>query len=228
MKESTPVSSGKWSIGVDVGGARKGFHLAMLGGSDLYIEAEDLLSPEDLLKAIDSMGIKSGQIGAIGIDSPQNWAPGKEKSRPCEREYRKLGLSGIYFTPNEEHAKGNSFYDWVRNGLGLYALLEKEGIKKAIEVFPTGSWSRWCGSRKKNVSRAAWTKRGIETLVAEHSIDIHGKVSNQDKRDAIAAAVTAQLFIVKKAKPVEDGDSKHKASLAAGIVIPDQALTRNG
>lgn len=209
---------------MDVGGARKGFHLAMLRGSELHLEGDDLLSPRDVLKTIDSMGIKSSQIGAIGIDSPQNWAPGQEKSRPCEREYRRLGLSGIYFTPNERHAKGNAFYDWVRNGLGLYGLLEKEGIKKAIEVFPTGSWSRWCGSRKKNVSRAAWTKRGIETLVAEHSIDIHGKVTNQDKRDAIAAAVTAQLFLEKEAKPVTDGDSKHTASLAPGIVIPNRPL----
>jgi hypothetical protein len=49
--------------------------------------------------------------------------------------------------------------------------------------------SRWLGPRGTE-SRAAWTRRGIATLGLKGVPDR----TNQDQRDAIAAAVTARAY----------------------------------
>ena len=58
---------------------------------------------------------------------------------------------------------------------------------EVIEVFPTASWTRWHGKRGAQ-TRAAWTRQGLAALGLE-SVPAR---TNQDQRDAIAAAVTAR------------------------------------
>lgn len=56
-----------------------------------------------------------------------------------------------------------------------------------MEVFPTASWTRWSGPRGA-VSRARWSRAALASLGVE---DVPQR-TNQDQRDAIAAAVTAR------------------------------------
>jgi hypothetical protein len=111
--------------------------------------------------------------------------------RPVTRAGRTSGgwnqaVCGIRWTPDEREVGANPYYGWVVEGLCLYEALGRRGVP-AIEVFPTASWTRWLGPRG-NRSRAAWTTAGLAAL----PLDGLPVRSNQDVRDAIAAAVTAR------------------------------------
>ena|SRR5262245_4192919 len=69
--------------------------------------------------------------------------------------------------------------------LTFFDALASHGVE-VIEVFPTASWTRWHGKRGSQ-SRAAWTRQGLAALGLEGVPER----TNQDQRDAIAAAMTA-------------------------------------
>ena len=121
------------------------------------------------------------------IDSPRSCAPEGHTARPSERALNRA-VCGIRWTPDLVQVRSSDYYAWVRHGLALFAALEARGVK-TIEVFPTASWTRWCGPRG-TASRAQWSRRGLEQL------DLAGTPTstNQDQRDAIAAAVTARAY----------------------------------
>jgi hypothetical protein len=56
-------------------------------------------------------------------------------------------------------------------------------------MLPDASWTRWLGPRDGR-QRSAWTREGLATLGLE---DVPSR-SNQDVRDAIAAALTAREY----------------------------------
>ena len=56
-----------------------------------------------------------------------------------------------------------------------------------IEVFPTASWTRWHGKRGRQ-TRASWTRQALTALGL---LGVPAR-TNQDQRDAIAAAMTAR------------------------------------
>ncbi len=123
----------------------------------------------------------------VGIDSPRACAPPGHTTRECERRLA-AAVCGIRWTPDEENVRGNPFYAWIVHGLELFAALAGDGAE-LLEVFPTASWTRWIGERG-SCSRANWTRLGLAALgLAE----LPGR-TNQDQRDAIAAAVTARQF----------------------------------
>ena len=66
-------------------------------------------------------------------------------------------------------------------------VLELRGGLTCQRVFPTASWTRWFGKRGSR-SRATWTRQGLTALGLE-GIPVR---TNQDQRDAIAAAMTAR------------------------------------
>ena len=88
----------------------------------------------------------------------------------------------------ERQLEGNSYYEWIVEGLRLYDALAREPVE-VVECFPTASWTRWHGSRE-GCSRAAWTREALAAL------NLEGLPSrtNQDVRDAIAAALTARDY----------------------------------
>ncbi len=73
-----------------------------------------------------------------------------------------------------------------REGLCLYEALEGAAVR-TIEVFPTASWTRWSG-RRGATRRSTWTRAGLAHL----PLDNIPARTNQDQRDAIAAALTAR------------------------------------
>ena len=68
----------------------------------------------------------------------------------------------------------------------LYDVLADRAVD-AIEVFPTASWTRWHGTRDGR-PRSMWTKQALASL----GLDGIPARTNQDQRDAIAAAFTSR------------------------------------
>jgi predicted nuclease with RNAse H fold len=161
-------------LGVDVGGPRKGFDVALIGEERLRLLAR---MPRAEVVAL----VESERPAVVAIDSPCSCAPDGLKARECELSLNRA-ICGIRWTPDSKSLRGSDYYAWIVEGLALYDALGGE----AIEVFPTASWTRWLGPR--HGTRAAWTTAGLERL----RLDGVPSRTNQDQRDAIAAAVTAR------------------------------------
>jgi len=175
---------GECWAGVDVGARRKGFHVAV-------IDEGSLLEVTSGLGLDRALGVLSDhRPSVVAIDSPRQAAPDGERSRCGERKLSRV--CGIRYTPDratiDSHPGG--YYDWIRCGFTLYERLDREagqGQPEVIECFPTASWTRWQGPRAG--TRAAWTRAGLAAL----ELDELPRRTNQDARDAIAAAVTARV-----------------------------------
>jgi predicted nuclease with RNAse H fold len=91
--------------------------------------------------------------------------------------------------------------------LTLFDAFAKVGVQ-VIEVFPTASWTRWQGTRGA-ATRARWSRAGLLSLGLSR---LPGR-TNQDQRDAIAAAVTARQHMVGETEAFGD------------IVVPRQRVS---
>jgi len=169
-------------LGVDVGGRRKGFDVAVVEGRRLVRHARRCTVADVVALA------REHEPAAIGVDAPCGCAPAGALSRADERALSRA-VCAIRFTPDAATVQaGGRFYEWIRHGLELYAALEASvPAIPAIEVFPTAAWTRWSGPRG-GASRAAWSALALAGLGLEGVPARTG----QDLRDAIAAAVTAQ------------------------------------
>lgn len=169
----------RW-LGVDVGGKRKGFDVALIDERRLVMLAARLDCADVL------MLVRRERPALVAIDSSRSCAAPGETTRDGERELARR-ICGIRWTPDPEHVHGSDYYTWIVEGLALFGALAVEGVA-AIEVFPTASWTRWLGARATR-SRSDWSREGLVTLGLE---GLPAR-TNQDARDAIAAAVTARL-----------------------------------
>jgi predicted nuclease with RNAse H fold len=173
--------------GIDVGARRKGFHAAAVAATEVVAGPQQLASVEAVLRWLE--GLKPS---VVALDSPMTCAPPGESSRACERTLAKE-ICGIRWTPDEARVAGNPYYEWILCGRELYAALDGERMRtgwEVIEVFPTASWTVWTG-RRGGAGRARWTREALERIGLE---GIPPGRLNQDDRDAIAAAMTAQLY----------------------------------
>lgn len=123
----------------------------------------------------------------VAIDSPRSCAAPGHTHRPEEREVRDA-VCGIRWTPPEAQLAGNPYYEWIVEGLRLYTALGDQPAE-LIECFPTASWTRWQGPRGGR-RRSAWTREALAALELQDA----PQSTNQDKRDAIAAALTARDY----------------------------------
>jgi predicted nuclease with RNAse H fold len=168
-------------LGVDVGGKRTGFDVAVVDDRRLLTLAARL--EREAVIAL----VQRDTPMVVAIDGPRSCASDGHTARAGERLVNR-SVCGIRWTPDARTVHENEYYAWVREGLALFEALEALGVD-AIEVFPTASWTRWSGSRGA-ISRARWSAAGLVSL------DLAGVPSqtNQDQRDAIAAAVTARQY----------------------------------
>ncbi len=172
------IPTARW-LGVDVGGRRKGFDVAVVDDCRLA----DLQGALDCDAVISLVEAHCPTL--VGIDSPRCYAPDGLSCRHGERRVAKE-VCGIRWTPDQARTRGNAYYGWIDEGLRLYEQLCRRRVD-VIEVFPTASWTRWFGRRLPR-SRAQWTRQGLAALALE-GVPTR---TNQDQRDAIAAAVTAR------------------------------------
>jgi predicted nuclease with RNAse H fold len=170
----------RW-LGVDVGGRRKGFDVAVICG-DRVIELARRLTRDDVVALAERH-----RPAVIGVDGPRSCAPDGATSREGERLLA-ASVCGIRWTPDAARVSAGGYYGWIVEGLALFrALAGYDG--DVIEVFPTASWTRWHGARG-TVRRSAWTRRALAGL------GLRGvpERTNQDQRDAIAAGLTARQY----------------------------------
>jgi predicted nuclease with RNAse H fold len=123
MKPGQPplaaAASGLTTVGIDVGGARKGFHAVALrdgayAGQRASREAQDLAHwCREVMQA-----------RVIAIDAPCRWSI-DGGARPCERELRRQGIV-CFASPTREAAAAHpsDYYGWMLRGDGLYRALE--------------------------------------------------------------------------------------------------------
>jgi predicted nuclease with RNAse H fold len=168
----------RW-LGVDVGGKRKGYDVAVIDDRRL-IALSGGLGCEAVLELV-----QAHRPSLVAIDSPGSCAPDGQSAREDERVLSRL-VCGIRWTPDSRHVRDNGYYAWILEGLALFEALTVRGVD-TIEVFPTASWTRWFGKRGLK-TRARWSRDGLE-LLGLLRLPRH---TNQDQRDAIAAAVTAR------------------------------------
>jgi predicted nuclease with RNAse H fold len=168
-------------MGVDVGGRRKGFDVALVEDRRLT-ELRQRQSVDDVVA-----WAVSSEPSVIAIDSPRSCAAPGCTYRPEEKELREA-VCGIRWTPPSVKLEGNPYYQWIVEGLRLYDGL-RDHPARVIECFPTASWTRWHGARNGR-SRSAWTREALAAL------ELRGVPArtNQDMRDAIAAALTARDY----------------------------------
>jgi len=137
--------------------------------------------------------IVAADVRVAGVDSPCAWAEPGERSRRCERDFVALRLCGIRFSPDEATAlaRSDAYFEWIWNGLSLWHALERAGVS-TLEVFPTASWTAWSGGRGSQ-RRAAWTRAALAEL-AVRGVSGLEPATNQDRRDAVAAALTTRQW----------------------------------
>ena len=134
---------------MDVGGRRKGFHLAIVDDARLRAGPVRVAGVRE---AVRWLCWRSPRL--IAVDSPRAPAPTGDRSRPEERLLAR-SVCGIRYTPERALLRSSRYYAWILNGLALYAALEEAGLE-AIECFPTASFTRWAGARGSR-TRAALT-----------------------------------------------------------------------
>jgi predicted nuclease with RNAse H fold len=176
-------------VGVDVGGRRKGFDVAVIDGTEL-VELRGRLTCAEVVGIVDDAGPY-----VVAIDSPRSCAPDGDRSRECERRLAKE-ICGIRWTPDAASVQSNGYYGWIVQGLILYDALGHLATE-LVEVFPNASWTCWIGQRG-TARRSAWTRNGLADLAVAGV----PKRTNQDQRDAIAAAVTARQYTEGSTQPI--------------------------
>jgi predicted nuclease with RNAse H fold len=181
-----------WWAGVDVGGRRKGFHIAVVDETGRCSGPVNLRTPDavcDWLRPLSPL--------VVALDSPLATAPPGQSARDGELRLARA-ICGIRWTPQTDRLDGNPYYAWILHGLELAERLRGGGDWEVIEVFPTASWTRWAGPRQG--TRPRWSRAALESLGLSGVPPRLG----QDGRDAIAAAVTARLWSAGKTESFEE------------------------
>ena len=168
-------------LGVDVGGKRKGLHIAVVDDRGVVTLASGL----DVAGVVAHVDAARPEL--VGIDSPRRCAPDGHTAREDERMLAR-SVCAIRWTPDAAGVRSSAYFAWIIHGLELFEAITARGVE-AIEVFPTASWTRWHGVRGRR-SRAAWSREGLAAMRLAGVPDR----TNQDQRDAIAAAVTARQY----------------------------------
>jgi predicted nuclease with RNAse H fold len=174
------VNGGAVWAGVDVGGHRKGFHVAVIDGHRLLAEPANFKDAPAVVA-----WLRRWAPRLVAVDSPRGAAAPGRRSRPEERAFIAARICGLRYTPDARTIRRHAHYEWVACGLTLYRALAAAGLT-AVECFPTAAWTRWHGPRGHR-PRAAWS---AAALAARRLRAVPLRLG-QDGRDAIAAALTA-------------------------------------
>ena len=177
-------------VGIDVGAPRKGFHAAALGPA-LEVELREFRGDDQLDRIAGWIGSVTPEV--VAVDSPAAWAAPGLQARRCEVAFAQARICGIRFTPDAATAaaRTDGYYGWIEHGLALWSRLGELGVA-VVECFPTASWTQWHGPRD-GTSRARWTRRALASLT-DRGLSGTEAATNQDRRDAVAAALTARQW----------------------------------
>lgn len=187
-------------VGIDIGGALKGFHAVALRGG-IFVDKTTATDP-----AVIVAWCLEQKATVVAVDAPCAWSQ-TGPSRKAERDLKLFGDKiHCFATPTRERAENHSkgFYDWVFNGENLYVQLQKNYPlfngerwlrQVCIETFPHAVVCAMAGrvvlaQPKATVRRSALQNRGYDI----------SDLSNIDFVDAALCAVAADEFLKDKYK----------------------------
>ena len=179
------------TVGIDVGGARKGFHAVALTDGDY---TDQLATAE--VEAIRDWCLDEMKAQAIAIDAPCRWST-NGRMRASEGELMQRGIH-CFASPTREQAirHPSDYYDWMLRGEALYQALEPShplctalpiaGEYCCMETFPHAiTWHLRGGE-----AQARQKRRQRRELLRQAGIDLE-QLSNIDLVDAALCALTA-------------------------------------
>lgn len=183
--------AGITTVGIDVGGERKGLHAVAFTGGDY---SSHLATKEVQELALWCRETVRAQV--IAVDAPCRWS-NDGHSRPAEREMMKQGI-WCFSTPIREQAVEHrrNYFGWMLRGEELFRELEHDfplcrklpaaNQKCCFETFPHAiTWHLRGGnakaSQKRNQRRALLEQAGIDLT----------NLTNIDLIDAALCALTA-------------------------------------
>jgi predicted nuclease with RNAse H fold len=196
MKRADPTVAG-----VDVGGARKGFHAVVLRDHQI-VATLATCSAADVMR-----WCRAQEAVAIGIDAPCRWSL-SGRTRPCERALARLRMS-CFSTPSRAIGEAHPFYRWMVNGAELFRLFAPQyrlydGRSPILdpvcfETFPQAIACTLAGktlsARHKRVDRRRLLEKvGIAT----------NAIATIDEIDATLCALTAQHVLAGTFKALGD------------------------
>jgi predicted nuclease with RNAse H fold len=119
-----------YAVGIDVGGVKKGFHVAVLDlGSGKWVEVKKYRDAFDLARSVAELGA----VQVVAIDAPPRSLRGRVDTREAERAVCGLGFR-VQWTRRSPMAPP----EWMVNGENLWlTLTETLPQVQKIEVFPT-------------------------------------------------------------------------------------------
>ncbi|MEA5391291.1 DUF429 domain-containing protein [Cyanobium gracile UHCC 0139] len=181
---------GPTTVGIDVGGPRKGFHAVALSGGAYAAQ----LATRDA-EALAHWCRSVVQARVIAIDAPCHWSR-DGRARPCERELRQQGII-CFASPTRQAAIAHptGYYDWMLQGEALYDALESshplvrclpiEG-PACFETFPHAiTWHLRGGQAQASQKRAQRRE-----LLQQAGLDL-AALTSIDWIDAALCALTA-------------------------------------
>lgn len=124
-------------VGIDVGGEKKGFHLAVKAlGENSIVSVANFTDPADAAAFIEAQErLLDGRCELIAIDCPPEPLIDDDKTRQAEREVFKRGYNVLWTPRSVDMVQG-----WMENGARLWGCL-RESFPQAqlIETFPTAN-----------------------------------------------------------------------------------------
>jgi predicted nuclease with RNAse H fold len=189
--ERSSNPAGITTVGIDVGGERKGFHAVAITGG----EYDGQLSTKDV-QELSCWCRETVRARVIAVDAPCHWSIDGH-SRPAERELMQKGI-WCFSTPKREQAVGHrtNNFGWMLRGEELFHALGADfplcrelpaaGRKCCFETFPQAiTWHLRGGkadaSQKRKQRRALLGQAGID----------RAHLTNIDLKDAALCALTA-------------------------------------
>ncbi len=175
------------SLGIDVGGVRKGYDLVLLDDARRVVQAERHVP----LQALPGH-FEAWRPDVACIDSPPAWAV--DAPRATEAAVLALGLS-LYRTPWAEDKKTNAFYAWMLSGFEAFAAAREAGFAmydggasvqgRALEVFPHAIASVLHGARRPvGVRKHLWRREALSVAGVEEAA-----LKGNDQCDAALCAL---------------------------------------
>ncbi len=191
-------SAGITTVGIDVGGERKGFHAVALTRG-IHLSHLSTKSVPELARWCR----ETVRARVIAVDAPCGWST-DGRSRPAERELMNMGV-WCFSTPTRETAVGHrtNHFGWMLRGeelfqalVGKYPLcrqLPAAGRKCCFETFPHAiTWHLRGGNAK-----AAKKRKQRGDLLAQAGISLT-ELTNIDLVDAALCALAAYHVAIGK------------------------------
>ena len=171
----------KFVAGIDVGGKKKGFHVAILEESSLKIHS--LFQAQEATKVKEDIK-RLGECRAIAIDCPPKAIIKGPETRLVERELCKLGYR-VQWTRRSPMKP----QEWMVNGESLWRALKEW---ECIETFPTVTSDHLNGVR--------------HTLPIQLLSGRGKRKQDKDYLDACLCAITAQRYLQGESHAIGVGD----------------------